>query len=71
MSRKPFPKKEVEKLMDSLAEQGCLVKAVKAGYWVGFPDGKTSTTVHLSQSDTRSFKNTRAHILRAGLTWPL
>lgn len=70
MPKSPFPRKDVEKLIESLEAQGCKTKATTKGYWVGFPNGE-STTVHLTSSDRRAVMNTRARVLKNGCTWPL
>jgi hypothetical protein len=46
------------------------MKRKHCGWWVGFPDGITSTSFHLTPSDHRADKNLRASIRRAGLVWP-
>jgi 5-enolpyruvylshikimate-3-phosphate synthase len=53
-----------------MEKQGAKVKETKMGFMVRFPDG-SSMTVHKTESDHRALKNTRARVLRAGLTWPL
>jgi hypothetical protein len=69
--RSPFPAKDVQKLVRHLEDhQGCKVKPKAAGYWVGFPNGE-STTIHLSLSDTRAIKNVKACVVRNGCVWPL
>ena len=70
MSRQPFPRRDVERLVDDLEKQGCKIKGTKAGYLVGFPNGE-SMTVHLTSSDTRAIRNTRARVEKNGCTWPL
>lgn len=57
-------------LAASLEAQGCTMKRKHCGWWVGFPDGITSTSFHLTPSDHRADKNLRASIRRAGLVWP-
>jgi hypothetical protein len=57
-------------LITSLEKQGCIVRITKTGGWfVQFPNG-SSMPVHNTDSDHRAEKNTRARVLRAGLTWP-
>jgi len=55
-------------IITDLEKQGARVRETKAGYMVFFPDG-SSLTIHGSESDKRAEKNTRARVLRAGLTW--
>jgi hypothetical protein len=60
-----------KKLAKALEDQGCKTREIAGGgYWVGFPDGKTSTTFHLTQSDPRSLKNLASYIKAAGLVMP-
>lgn len=71
--RSPFPRKDVDKLVTLLQEkQDCKVKLLRSGsgYWVGFPNGE-STTIHMTSSDTRAVKNSKAIVERNGCYWPL
>lgn len=61
--------KRVSALVSSLESQGCKVKRTSSGWWVGFPNG-LSTSFHLTPSDHRSEKNLRGTIRRNGLEWP-
>ena len=71
MPSQPFPRREVEKLVDHLEfKQNCKVKRTTKGYWIGFPNGQ-STTIHCSASDHRARKNARAIIEKNGCVWPL
>jgi hypothetical protein len=71
MSRKrSFPMKDVKKLVALLEKQGCKTKPTKAGYWIGFPNGQ-STSFHLTSSDPRTLANVKACVIRNGCTWPL
>lgn len=59
-------------LIASLVNQGCTIKELRGsagGFMVLFPNGE-SMTVHGSEGDHRAEKNTRARVLRAGLSWP-
>lgn len=60
---------QVHRVVKDLEQQGCVVRRTTNGYWVGFPDGKKSATIHLSASDKRSTMNFRAFVLAAGLKW--
>lgn len=55
-------------IITDLEKQGARVKETKAGYIIFFPDS-SSMSLHGSESDHRAEKNTRARVLRAGLTW--
>lgn len=55
-------------IITDLEKQGARVRETKAGYIIFFPDG-SSMSLHGSESDHRAEKNTRARVLRAGLTW--
>lgn len=61
--------KELTDVLGSLRTQGAELVRTKNGYFIRFPDG-TSTTFHLTNSDTRSTHNMRASVRRAGLSWP-
>ncbi|HEY9503419.1 MAG TPA: hypothetical protein VIR01_17415, partial [Pyrinomonadaceae bacterium] len=61
--------KELTDVFSSLRAQGADLERTKNGYLIRFPDG-TSTTFHLTNSDTRSTRNMRASVRRAGLSWP-
>lgn len=62
-------KKDLRAVLKSLEAQGCTLRPVSNGTWVGFPNGK-STTFHRTESDHRSALNQRARVKAAGLTWP-
>lgn len=55
-------------IIADLEKQGARVRETKAGFIVFFADG-SSMSLHGSESDHRAEKNTRARVLRAGLTW--
>lgn len=57
-------------IITDLEKQGAVVRPLggNVGYFVKFPDG-SSLSVHHSESDPRAERNTRARVLRAGLTW--
>lgn len=61
--------KRIRALLASLEGQGCGVERKTKGWFIKFPDG-SSMIVHLTDSDHRAEKNTRARVLRAGLYWP-
>ncbi len=61
--------KRLRIILVNLERQGCVVERRKQGWFVKFPNGE-STTIHLTESDHRAEKNTRARVLRAGLSWP-
>ena len=66
-----FPARDVKRLVEHLEKvQHCKVKRTTKGYWVGFPNGN-STTLHLTCSDPRAIKNVRAIVLKNGCAWPL
>jgi hypothetical protein len=62
--------KRMRVVLSSLEEQGCTVQDTRNGWMVKFPDGSGSMTLHRTESDWRSEKNTRSRVLRAGLIWP-
>lgn len=61
--------KRVRVIVVALERQGCAVERKTKGWFIKFPNGD-STIIHLSESDHRAEKNTRARVLRAGLEWP-
>jgi hypothetical protein len=61
--------KRIKALLASLERQGCGVERRTRGWFIKLPDG-SSLVIHLTESDHRSEKNTRARVLRAGLDWP-
>lgn len=61
--------KRLRAILAALEGQGCGVERKDKGWFVKFPNG-TSMMVHLTESDHRAEKNTRARVLRAGLEWP-
>ena len=63
------PKQFVE-IVNSLEEQGCIVKPTKNGWRVLCPDGVTTLGIHRGGSDMRGLNNLQASIRRAGLTYP-
>lgn len=63
--------KRTRVILASLEAQGASVKRTTKGWIVFFPDeAKSSMVVHGTESDPRAEANTRARVLRAGLTWP-
>ena len=63
--------KRTRVILASLEEQGATVKPTTNGWIVFFQDeAKSSMVVHGTESDPRAERNTRARVLRAGLTWP-
>jgi hypothetical protein len=64
-------RQQLDKVVESLEEQGCRIRHTRAGVFVYCPDGKTTIGFHLSHhSDRRAIKNIRSEVLRVGLTWP-
>lgn len=63
--------RRVAVIVTALEKQGATARPTKAagGWFIKFPNGDT-VTIHGSESDARAEKNTRARVLRAGLTWP-
>lgn len=58
-------------ILASLEAQGARVKATTKGWMVHFPDADhSSMVIHKTESDPRAEANTRARVLRAGLSWP-
>lgn len=70
MRKQPFPRKDVNRVLEGLRKQGCVLEDRKNGTWVKFPNGGT-TMLHFSVSDRRAILNQRAVIRRNGLIWPL
>lgn len=62
-------RKQVERIVSALEEQGAKVRPSKGGYLIQFPKGG-GTTVHFTHSDRRAMLNFRAQVERAGLTYP-
>jgi hypothetical protein len=62
--------KRMRVVLSSLEEQGCNVQPTRSGWMIRFPDGVESMTLHRTESDWRSEKNTRSRVIRAGLIWP-
>lgn len=56
-------------ILASLENQGARIKPTTKGWMIRFADG-SSTVVHKTESDPRAEANTRARVLRAGLSWP-
>ena len=63
--------KRLRIIINSLEDQGCVVRETKSG-WLVRPPAKDAEqfAIHGTESDHRAEKNTRARVLRAGLTWP-
>lgn len=63
--------KRTKIILASLADQGAIITPTSKGWMVRLPDaGKSSLTIHKTESDPRSEANTRARVRRAGLKWP-
>lgn len=61
--------RKVERIVDDLLAQGATAKRTKNGWLIFLPDG-SSMGLHLTESDHRADKNSRARVRRAGLEWP-
>lgn len=59
--------KRYRKLAVEAERNGATFKPTKNGWLVFGPDGRSITTIHMSESDVRSEHNVRSRLRRAGV----
>jgi phosphoribosylcarboxyaminoimidazole (NCAIR) mutase len=62
--------KDTKELLKEAEKQGFTVIIKKKGHPVIYLDGVRITTFSGSTSDWRAFRNSLAHLKRAGFQWP-
>jgi hypothetical protein len=62
--------KEIRRVLKAAERAGVMVVETRKGWQFRFPDG-SSTSLHRTESDSRSALNLRARFRRAGVPWPL
>lgn len=70
MAKNSYSTSRVRRFVKNLERQGCRVRETKSGWFIYFPDGKTTMNAHSTISDQKAVRAMRAAVLRAGLTWP-
>ncbi len=59
-------KKEIQRLVKKLREQGWRVEETTAGYMAFSPDGVTKVLFHKTPSDHRAMRNTISRLRKGG-----
>lgn len=64
-------RRDVHRVAEGLAEQGCKVRRTTSGYFFVNPSTLKSASMHFTNSDPRSFINSVKQIERMGYEFPL
>ncbi len=68
--KSPLSLRDLEKVVQGLADQGATVRETKAGWFIMMPDGE-GRPLHKTISDHRGIKNQEAWVKRHQFIWPL